>query len=108
VNCDWNSQIANGNVRLSTDMVRTKAKTNSFHILIALKIAMVAIPALLKGNIMVKNILYLLLPSISAASSNSLGIDAIKAVKRNTEIGKLKANNTQLDYVAYLDYLKML
>jgi hypothetical protein len=50
-------------------------------------------PGLAKGSIMVKNILYLLQPSISADSSISFGIPAIKLVRIKTEIGSAKATS---------------
>ena len=73
LNADKNLGISAGNV-LAIKFVKVNAKTNSFQDIIMAKIAVAAIPDLAIGSTTLLNAWSLVIPSIMAASSYSIGM----------------------------------
>lgn len=80
-----NCRSPRGMVRILSRLTKTRARKNSFHISIPWKTATTAIPGLAIGMTIVKKVLSGEHPSITAASSSSLGIDRKYALSRKIE-----------------------
>ena len=80
-----------GRVILSGSDIKTTAKINSFHMVIKLKMATVAMAVFEIGKRILQKTLPMVQPSMTAASSNSFGMVPKKAERMKIVVGSAKA-----------------
>jgi len=89
--CPLNRVRLTGSVIFSGSVININANINSFHALTKLNMEMVAIEDFESGKIILQNTPDILHPSIIAASSISLGNDAINPLRINMDVGNANA-----------------